>query len=56
MKKTIVIAILLAASFGMQAQLFQPFGGCFTPKDSLRVLMLFVGFGPEFDTSHTIAG
>ena len=56
MKKFIFLVLIFIFAHNLQAQEFRPNGWCFTPKGTLRVMMLFVGFGPDFDTTHWVNG
>jgi len=40
-----VISILVLANTTLEAQRSSVHGRCFTPKDSIKILMVFVGFG-----------
>ena len=61
MKKLKVFTFLLLCFFSiipMYSQITQNsvFGGAFTPKGRMNVLVICVGFGLEYDEQHNVAG
>jgi hypothetical protein len=59
MKKIIILLSILFITSIVYAQdttRRSYYGGSFTPQDTLRMLVVFVGFGEDFDNAHSVVG
>ena len=53
MKRLILLTILITFSYNLYSS-YRSYGGCFTPKDSIKILVVFVGFNDNDTTLYML--